>query len=345
MDNETIGQYGNVNNTALLHELMFERNFDVEMIDPEIYRGIAGVDELSVAFEQPENPDSGRNHTDHNDLPTELDNGIQELQIIEARAQISSIYPSPITSVFDWEQMKQAHEHPGYEDYVPSPDEEDIRCTPRAVTTVSSSSSYTSSTDSDMILDYATPSPPCTPWRRRKSFTSPGTPCSPPLAAKRFDSRELSPSPGTRGHESFLDAASAILDLPLSWGENGTLREFLDEGETGDNEDEDEDDSEDEIDYTTPQVTKMRQPDFLRDDSVFQRFDGLDAHPTRSLVTMSTSDFTKLATTQTFEEESTPIDTENEGASVTEAVTRTSSSTLNIGPFSLTPTEVMSSDD
>ncbi|KAF3481080.1 uncharacterized protein GIQ15_03839 [Arthroderma uncinatum] len=334
--------YANVDHTAALQELLFEQNFDVEMIDPEIYRGFAGVDELSVSFDQPEDRYSGRDYNDYHEFPTELDSGIHELQMIEPPAQNSYIYPSPITSVFDWDQLKEAHEHPGYEDYVPSPDEEDIRGTPRDVTTTSASSIY--SRDSDMLGDYTTPSPPCTPHRRRISMSSPGTSCSPPLAPKRFDLRELSPTPGTRGHESFLDAASAILDLPLSWRENETLREFLDGGEAGigaDEDDDEDDDGESDIDYTTPQYTKMRQPDFLRSD--YADFPPLDGLGTRSLVTMSTGGYTKLGAPESLAEGSTPVDTEDDDASMPRAITGPSSG-VNVGPFALGPSEVMSSD-
>ncbi|KAM5436325.1 hypothetical protein MferCBS31731_006018 [Microsporum ferrugineum] len=311
-------RHANMNQPAVYDDFLFERNFDIEMIDPEIYNGIAGVDERSISFEQLENSNPSRYQGIQLDIPEELDGGIQGLQI-EAPPRPSFIYPPPVNPLFGWDHMGQVHQHPNYQDYALSPDEEDVSCAPQAPV-MPSSSSYRPFGDSDMIAEYATPSPPFMPWLRNKAvFSSDESSGSAPLASRRPNPRELSPTSGTRGHETFLDAASAILDLPLPWHQNNTLREFLAEHEDGDSS---EDEDEEEIDHSVPQFAKIRQPNFLRDD--------YDELPPLKGLAASTSGYAKFGTTQ----KPTPADTEDGTASKSGTVTRTFPA-VKFGPYSL----------
>ncbi|EGE00723.1 hypothetical protein TESG_08017 [Trichophyton tonsurans CBS 112818] len=167
-------------------------------------------------------------------------------------------------------------------------------------------------------------------------YLSTDTPENRPFLTRSPTSRELSPTPGARGHETFIEAASAILDIPLSWCGKRTLREFLEEeDEEGYVSDEDE---MEEIDYTADQFTaKMRQPDFHRADcQVFPDLGG----PKVSLDDASISDDARLGAIQkpTRDEDATtkmPPTTTNTMANIIQA----------IGPFSLASTEAEPSDN
>ncbi|EZF31425.1 hypothetical protein H101_04954 [Trichophyton interdigitale H6] len=325
--------------TTRFEDYLFEpNNFDAEMVDPAIcdvdLKGIAD-DVLTI-----EGSDSSDMPIDLTGCPPrsppKLEKSSVEFIRLEAPVRSNYMYPSPVKLFVGWPPLEQQiHTHPGYGDYATTPDEEDFRCPPPApAPTSASASSYSSS---DAVTRLTTPSPSL--FRRSNydsDYLSTDTPENPPFLTRSPTSRELSPTPGARGHETFIEAASAILDIPLSSCGNRTLREFLEEeDEEGYVSDEDE---MEEIDYTTDQFTaKMRQPDFHRADcQVFPDLGG----PKVSLDDASISDDAKLGAIQkpTRDEDATtkmPPTTTNTMANIIQA----------IGPFSLASTEAEPSDN
>ncbi|EFE44770.1 hypothetical protein TRV_00442 [Trichophyton verrucosum HKI 0517] len=327
--------------TPRFEDYLFEpNNFDAEMVDP----AIPDVDLKAIADDvlTVEGSDSSDMPIDLTSCPPrsppKLDKSSIEFIRLEAPVRSNYMYPSPVKLFVGWPPLEhQIHTHPGYGDYATTPDEEDFRCLPPAPAPTSASS-YSGS---DAAIQLTTPSPSL--FRRNNydsDFLSTGTTQDRLFLTRSPTSRELSPTPGARGHETFIEAASAILDLPISWRGNGTLREFLEEeDEEGYVSDEDE---MEEIDYTTDQFTaKMRQPDFHRAD--YQVFPDLGG-PKVSLDDASISDNSKLGAIQkpTRDDDATikmpPTATPTKKDAMANVIKA-------IGPFSLASTEAEPSDN
>ncbi|EFR04229.1 hypothetical protein MGYG_07236 [Nannizzia gypsea CBS 118893] len=327
-------------------DYMCEPSFDVEMVDPAIYSDMLGIQDDIISFsplEEPIDALTGRSALS----PPQLQNTIEFIQL-EAPVRSHYMYPSPINYFAGWDPLEQqTHTHPGYGDYVTSLDEADIHC-PFAAPAPTSAS--TCSDNNDTVTEQTTPSPSFFSRSCNEMSLSPGTPEDRLFLTRCLTSRELSPTPGARGHETFVEAASAILDLPISWRGNGTLREFLDEEDEDGYLPDDEEDEEEEIDYTTPQPTKMRQPDFHRSD--YQVFPDLGG-PKISLGSASASDNSNLgaldqpmaddtATTDIVDTTATktapPTSAAAAAAAAEKSVKGVDPDTKTIGPFSLAPT-------
>ncbi|OAL68945.1 hypothetical protein A7D00_7201 [Trichophyton violaceum] len=319
-------------------DYLFEpNNFDAEMVDP----AICDVDLKAIADDvlTVEGSDSSDMSIDLTGCPPhsppKLDKSSIEFIRLEAPARSNYMYPSPVKLFAGWPPLEhQIHTHPGYGDYAATPDEEDFRCPPPAPAPTSASS-YSGS---DPVTQLTTPSPSL--FRRNNydnDCLSTDTPQDRLFLTRSPTSRELSPTPGARGHETFIEAASAIFDLPISWRGNETLREFLEE------EDEDgyvlDEEEMEGIDYTTDQfVAKMRQPDFHRAD-YYQTFPELGG-PKVSLEDASISDNLKLGAIQK------PTRDDDTTTKMPPTATNTVGSVIKaIGPFSLASTEAEPSDN
>lgn len=308
-------------------DYLSERSLDVEVVDPAIYSDMLGIQDDILSFSPIE--EASDTPTGRCDFPPQqCENSLEFIQL-EAPIRSNYMYPSPINYFAGWGPLEeQVHTHPGYGDYVTSLDEADIRCPPPAPPPTSASTF----SDNDTVTQQTTPSPSFFTRSCEKVSLSSSTPQNRLSPARGLTLRELSPTPGARGHETFVEAASAILDLPISWRGNGTLREFLDE------EDEEyyvsDEEEEEEIDYTIPQYTKMRQPDFHRNDCpAFPDLGG----PKISLDDASTSDNPNLGATQEPTTDGTATDTTKMTPA---AATKEAKVNVKIvGPFSLASTE------